>query len=76
MKSARKKRKGCETKYAIYDYFFALQYWTYEATERVASKFAQYHGPQSLWMLSWSFNKVPSTKDLVEIFDRRDVSNF
>ena len=76
MESARKKRKCAKAKYAIYGYFFALQYWAYEAIERLASKFAKYHGPQSPRMLSWSSDKVPSTKDLVEIFDRRDVSNF
>ena len=76
MELARKKKKGAEAKYAIYEYFFALQYWAYEVIERLASKFATYHGPQSPRMLSWLFDKVPSAKELVELFDSHDVSNF
>ena len=69
MESARKKRKGIEAKYAIYGYFFPLQYWAYDAIERLASKFVQYHDLQTPWMLSWSSDRIPSMKDLVEIFD-------
>ena len=76
MESSRKKRKGAEAKYAIYGYFFALQYWAYEVIESLASKFATYHGPQSPWMLCWSSDKVSLAKELVELFDRHDVSNF
>ena len=76
MESARKKRKGVEAKYAIYGYLFALQHWVYETIERVASKFAKYHGLHSSQILSWSSDKALSAKDLVELFDHCNVSNF
>ena len=75
MESARKKRKGTEAKYAIYGYFFSLHYWAYEAIKRLPSKFTTYHGLQSPRMLRWSFEKIFSVKELVELFDRHDVSD-
>ena len=43
LEQVRKKKKGPEAKYAIYGYFLALQYWAYEAIDKVASKYATYH---------------------------------
>ena len=76
LESARKKKKDAKAKYAIYRYFLALQYWAFEAIERVASKFATYHGPPESTNAKFVIRKVSSTKELVELFDPHDISNF
>ena len=76
MEQVGKKKKRAEANYGIYGYIFALHYWAYEMIDKVTSNYAKYHGKQSPRMLSWSSNKVPSAKELVELFDCTDISIF
>ena len=76
LEQARKKREAQRLRTLYMEIFLAVRYWAFEAIERVAFIFATYHDPKSLRMLSWSSNKVPSAKKLVELFYCTDISNF
>ena len=74
-KIVKTKKKVTEAKYIVYGFTITFPYWAYEAIISLGTRFTTTLGVKFLRMLSWTFNRFLSVKELAEELENKKVNN-